>query len=270
MGKKVLIYRRGGLGDTLLTFPIAEIFTRRGFEVDFVGNTDYLRLAKEVGFVERIFSDFPKDLSPYGEIILFSSKNFLGFPAKVIKPFPSQREHITDYYLRSLGLENFPFSKILPIKPLKGWEDRVILHPGSGSPKKNAPLGFFKRLYRRLEEEGLKPLVVLGEAELHLTEKLRDFDLYRVEDLLTFARLLKSAKSFVGNDSGFSHLAGYLGVKTVTLFGPTDPLVWKPLGEKVKVLYKELKCSPCFPEVCKPKPCLHFEVEEILEKLKGE
>jgi ADP-heptose:LPS heptosyltransferase len=267
---RVLIYRRGGLGDTLLTFPVAEILTRKGFKVDFVGNTDYLKLAKEVGFIENVFSDFPNDLSPYGEIILFAGENFLKVPAKVIKPFPQKREHITVYYLKSLGLEKYPFSEELPLKPLKGLENKVILHPGSGSPKKNPPLEFYKNLYLRLEKEGFEPLMVLGEAEYHLKERLKGFNLYTVEDLLTFARLLKSAKAFIGNDSGFSHLAGYLGVKTVVLFGPTDPIVWKPLGKNVKVLYKGLECSPCFPKVCKEKPCLHFEMEKVLKELKGE
>jgi heptosyltransferase III len=41
---------------------------------------------------------------------------------------------------------------------------------------------------------------------------------------------------YIGNDSGFSHLAGLLGRRAVVLFGPTDPLVWKPLGPRVETL----------------------------------
>ncbi|RTZ70694.1 MAG: lipopolysaccharide heptosyltransferase family protein [Aquificaceae bacterium] len=268
MANKVLIYRRGGLGDTLLTFPLAEIFKRKGFEVDFVGNTDYLSLAKLVGFTDGVFSELPPDLRGYERIILISAYRFLDLPNVVwVSPFPTERVHITLHYLKSLGLESEPFSLELSIPPLKGWEGRAVIHPGSGSPKKNAPLEFFKELYTLLEEKGYSPLFALGEAEHHLEEELREFETYRVEDLVEFARLLKRAKLFIGNDSGFSHLAGYLGVKTIVLFGPTDPMVWKPLGKRVKVVYKSLSCSPCFPRVCSHKECLNFSSQEVVKVL---
>ncbi|HIP86282.1 MAG TPA: lipopolysaccharide heptosyltransferase family protein, partial [Aquifex sp.] len=222
MANRILIYRRGGLGDTLLTFPLAEIFKRKGFEVDCVGNTDYFKLAKLVGYTDGIFSQFPSDLSRYKKIVLISAYRFLEIPnALWVTPFPTESIHITLHYLKSLGLEGIPFSSELSLPPLKGWEGRVVIHPGSGSPKKNAPLGFFKNLYTLLEKRGFKPLFVLGEAEYHLEEELRGFETFKVEKLVEFARLLKGAKIFIGNDSGFSHLAGYLGIKTVVLFGPT-------------------------------------------------
>jgi ADP-heptose:LPS heptosyltransferase len=41
---------------------------------------------------------------------------------------------------------------------------------------------------------------------------------------------LAEAGVYVGNDSGVSHVAAAWGTPTVALFGPTDPLVWSPLG----------------------------------------
>jgi ADP-heptose:LPS heptosyltransferase len=46
---------------------------------------------------------------------------------------------------------------------------------------------------------------------------------------------LRAAAAFVGNDSGPGHLAGVIGVASLLLFGPTDPVVWKPLGPRVTV-----------------------------------
>jgi ADP-heptose:LPS heptosyltransferase len=40
----------------------------------------------------------------------------------------------------------------------------------------------------------------------------------------------------VGNDSGVTHLAAAVGTRTVALFGPTDPAIWRPLGEHVIVV----------------------------------
>jgi ADP-heptose:LPS heptosyltransferase len=50
------------------------------------------------------------------------------------------------------------------------------------------------------------------------------------------AALFRSAGALVGNDSGLSHLAAAVGCPTVALFGPTDPRVWAPIGERVVVL----------------------------------
>lgn len=271
MDKKLLIYRRGGLGDTLLTFPVAEAYKKRGWEVHFVGNTDVLPLAVEAGFADRIFSEFPR-ADTYKKVVLISANKFIEHPdVEWVYPFPPEREHVTRYYLRVLGLDNISLSESLPIKKANDWEGRVVLHPGSGSDKKNPPLELYTKLYHLLDKKGLSPIIVLGVAEYHLWENLKGFETYTVEDIGEFAHLLKGARGFVGNDSGFSHLAGYLGIPTLVLFGPTDPVVWRPLGKNVTVLYKSLECSPCFPALCPhtpPKRCLSFDVEEIFRTLK--
>ena len=51
--------------------------------------------------------------------------------------------------------------------------------------------------------------------------------------------LVTGAGVFVGNDSGPGHLAGILGLPTVSLFGPTAPSRWKPLGPRVTVIRKQ-------------------------------
>jgi heptosyltransferase-3 len=48
---------------------------------------------------------------------------------------------------------------------------------------------------------------------------------------------LKIAAAFVGNDTGPSHLAGIIGVPTVALFGPSNPIHWRPLGPAVRVIH---------------------------------
>jgi heptosyltransferase-2 len=48
--------------------------------------------------------------------------------------------------------------------------------------------------------------------------------------------VLARAGLYVGNDSGISHLAAAWGAPVVTLFGPTDPAQWAPIGPRVTVL----------------------------------
>ena len=47
--------------------------------------------------------------------------------------------------------------------------------------------------------------------------------------------LLSHANVFIGNDSGITHIAAGLGVRTFTMFGPTNPTVYKPIGPDVTV-----------------------------------
>ncbi|HXE55120.1 MAG TPA: glycosyltransferase family 9 protein, partial [Tepidisphaeraceae bacterium] len=50
---------------------------------------------------------------------------------------------------------------------------------------------------------------------------------------------LLGASTFIGNDSGPGHLAGILGGPTVSIFGPKNPVRWKPLGPHVSIVQGE-------------------------------
>ena len=56
----------------------------------------------------------------------------------------------------------------------------------------------------------------------------------RDETLPEVFRILQAADLYLGHDSGISHLAGWSGAKCGLLFGPTDPALWAPPGERVK------------------------------------
>ena len=57
-----------------------------------------------------------------------------------------------------------------------------------------------------------------------------------VPELPLFLAVLARAKHFVSGDTGPLHFAAGLGVPTVSLFGPTDPARWAPVGPKHVVL----------------------------------
>ena len=93
----------------------------------------------------------------------------------------------------------------------------------------------------------LRALVVLGPAESTLEPPLNARGIARLRDqpLSTIAGLARLAAGFVGNDSGVSHLAAAAGAPGVTIFGPTDPDRWRPLG-RVKVV-RALKLADLTP-----------------------
>ncbi|MCS7171500.1 MAG: glycosyltransferase family 9 protein [Aquificaceae bacterium] len=244
-----LLYRRGGLGDTLLTFPILELLKRSGKRVCAVGNTDYFLLAKAVGWVDLISSEVPE--GDFEERIIISFEGNL-------RPFPEDRVWIVEHYFRSLGFENH-FSRIIPVEPKLGspLEGCAVLHPSSGSPKKNPPLELFLRIEDFLRREGLRTLYLIGEADGWLKEYVKNY--FESLSPLEMARALRTARLFVGADSGLSHLASYCGLPTFIFYGPTDPVIWKPIGERVFQIALSPPCSPCFPNVCDEKSCLPLE-----------
>ena len=117
----------------------------------------------------------------------------------------------------------------------------IALHPGSGSEKKNWPIERWTELGEYLFSNGSKILVVGGEAD---AERLRLLGMawkdkpVRLSWSLALPHLaaLFEGSTFVGHDSGISHIAAAVGARSVLLFGPTDPAVWAPVNESVTVL----------------------------------
>lgn len=64
-----------------------------------------------------------------------------------------------------------------------------------------------------------------------------------IEELRTFRVLLT-------NDTGTMHLAAFLGVPTVALFGSTEPALTAPLGDNHHIIRHQVECSPCFLREC--------------------
>ncbi|GEM_PF-266861 len=245
--KRALLYRRGGLGDTLLTFPLLEVLKSKGYHVTAVGNTDYFELALKAGWADKILPEIPT-----GD---FDLKLIIGVDGN-IKTFPSERMWIVEHYLREAGFWGVNYSKTLPL--IKRSENipskTVILHPSSGSRFKNLEPSLFLEIEEFLKERGFDVLYPLGEADRWLKEYVKDsVPIARPVDFLAVAQ---NSALFVGSDSGFAHLSAYLGVPTVVIYGPSDPIVWRPIGERVFALVPDLECAPCFPDVCGEMTCL--------------
>ncbi len=107
----------------------------------------------------------------------------------------------------------------------------IAIFPGSGSRVKNWPLEKFCALSDRLKEE-MPTVFILGPAEDSIEDALRAHGHCVIKNLSlgTVAAVAAMASAFVGNDSGVSHLAAAADAPGVVLFGPTDPMRWRPLG----------------------------------------
>jgi heptosyltransferase III len=120
----------------------------------------------------------------------------------------------------------------------------VALHPGSGSEKKNWPIEKWIELgdaWLTSTDFVGSILIVAGEADeaqaATLTAAWKS-PRVRLAKNLPLPRLgaVLQHTVFVGHDSGISHLAAAAGANCVVLFGQTDPNIWAPQGENVRVI----------------------------------
>ncbi len=140
-----------------------------------------------------------------------------------------------------------------------------MIHPGSGGSKKCWHLDNFLSLARQLSEREVEVLFLLGPAEV---ERLRPSEKVQIHGagkcvahlaLTQVIGLLSCADALLGNDSGVTHLAAGMGVRTIALFGPTDPAVYRPLGRTVAVFR-----DPTDSFARKPSPTLQKAVLDSL------
>jgi ADP-heptose:LPS heptosyltransferase len=167
----------------------------------------------------------------------------------------------------------------------------ITLQPGSGNniaPWKTWPLErWIEVMQGMLDYYPSLRLVVLGDAsEREITEHLpRDARLINMIDKTRISELpsiLSQARMHLGNDSGLMHLAGCLGVPTISVWGGSDPAHygWNNIDKKHAVIYKALECGPCnrwiqpntskaiLPSLCPDFACLHqITSNEVLKAI---
>ena len=281
--KKLLIVHQGALGDMVLTFP-AIIRLRKAFgRIDLLCQSQLGKAARALGIADNAFplesalfsslwSDAPAPkakqiLGAYDEILLFSFSEQLeqavgritgGTPCR-ISPRPDVGEaiHVAEHILAGLETRGLLDGNQDPAIPVHGGRPRaehdpanILIHPGSGSGRKNWPFRNFIEAERLFMADGMRPEFVIGPAEDFLESLLkegRDRIVHRISDLTEMIALFENAGGFVGNDSGLTHLAAFTGLPTVAVFGPSDPRRWRPVEKSVAVLaFPVSDCHPCF------------------------
>jgi len=136
----------------------------------------------------------------------------------------------------------------------------VGVNPGAayGSAKRWLPERFAKvveALVNRLQEDvpgqRVQCVVVGGPGEVSLGHKLASFmrrspvvlsGKTSVGDLMV---ILKRCSIFMTNDAGPMHMADALGVPTISIFGPTNPVRTAPFRQQQGVVRHPVACAPC-------------------------
>ncbi|MGE5308073.1 MAG: glycosyltransferase family 9 protein [Deltaproteobacteria bacterium] len=132
----------------------------------------------------------------------------------------------------------------------------IIVSPGARSPLKRWPKEKFSELVAFLSREIRLPVVLIGDAddrplaEYISSEHPAVVDLAGRTTLPQLACLMTRARVVITNDSGNLHLASYLGVPTVAVFGPTDERRYGPWSSSNAVVKSPVGCRPCMKARC--------------------
>ncbi len=157
----------------------------------------------------------------------------------------------------------------LPIKPL------LAIHPGASSSEKRWPLERFRSI-AKLFEPTHNLLIIEGPAEAGLAVELARGLLNERHviaaslPLRLLAAALSCCEAYLGSDSGISHLAAALGLRSVVIFGPTPPEQWSPSGHSVTVLRDTSSCAACDRSQPEGHSCLgNITVDKVRDCLIG-
>ena len=141
----------------------------------------------------------------------------------------------------------------------------VVIQPGSGGTSKCWHIDNFLAVAKELGSEGIDVIFLLGPAELDRFSDATIKNISSVARCLTnlslaqVLEILSCANGFIGNDSGITHLAAALGVRTLAVFGPTNSVVYRPIGSAVTVFAKK---TAAFAK--KPSASLQRELLDVL------
>ncbi len=159
----------------------------------------------------------------------------------------------------------------LPAKPI------AVINPGAGFPTKLWKLDRFAKLADRIaREQGLNILLAWGPGEKPMAEQIAG--LMTENSWIAPNTTIQESIALFGHtalmiscDSGPLHLAAAMGIPTVSIFGPTDPVRNGPYGSNHQVVWKEQPCSFCWKKTCaiETHDCMEqVEVEDVFQAVK--
>jgi heptosyltransferase III len=275
---KILVIRGGAIGDFILTLPVIAAL-RRQFpraHLEVLGYPHIAQLAVAGGLADRVQPIEARGLAGFfargGTLEPDLVEYFSGFdlvisylydPDEIFKtnvsrcligqfivgphrPDEAEQIHATKVYLKPLErLAIFDADPVprLSLNSQPSTRNQLVLHPGSGSEKKNWPETNWAGLIQQIAATtNWNLLLVGGEAEGGSLQRLAGAmpsvrcSIAQGLPLAELAQRIQSCAAFVGHDSGITHLAAAVGLPCVVLWADTLEEIWRPQGEQLVVL----------------------------------
>lgn len=256
------------MGDCILTLPVLSFLRNLYPEcaIDVLGNAAMRETAALSGIPGSLYdidnplflplytgsgnAAFDSFICRYNHVYIFSAADPEPIKQRVLvagvchcfildpRPPSIYRRHITRHLL-SICDEFQPTDEPVelsgPCVFPENAQNGLLIHPGSGSPSKNWPPDRFRAVIEAWEG---KCTVLLGPAECErgIAGVFDGTEIVTPGTVDELCRTLMAASWYLGNDSGVSHCTAWCRTSGVVMFGPTDPDVWRPLGDRMAVI----------------------------------
>jgi ADP-heptose:LPS heptosyltransferase len=141
--------------------------------------------------------------------------------------------------------------KILLGQGIDSGDEFCVIHPGTRKVYDQWQYDKFARLAEVFHAQyGLKVLLTCGPGEepqaQDVLKLVCDTPVAFIQTgLQELGAITEKARFVLCHNGGYMHIASALGTPVVALFGVVNPRVWKPLGLRDVIIYKNLECSPC-------------------------
>lgn len=194
---------------------------------------------------------------------------------------PPKDVHQAEYYQHLVRALGCPSGSIEPVVQVPaearakgadaltraGWNGRaplVALAPGAAyGGAKRWPPEYFAELAGTLRADGVVSVMVGSVADRPAGAEIEaaalgsggplvnlPINLIGATDLSTLAGVLSHCRTLVTNDSGAMHLGAAIGVPVTAVFGPTNDVATRPLGDAHAILTHAVWCRPCMLREC--------------------
>jgi len=265
---KIAITRtQGGMGDVLMTLPtVKAIANKYKISIDYGTDFEYLE-----GALPKVLYGHPdiKNVIPWREIQTSDYDGVIDLTCPCVyheKPHAVPVNRI-DLFAKHAGV--FPLKDVTldyAFQPGEleaaqqmieesqiGKRKIILVQPFSSASQRDAPTETIQKVLAQLlmKRRDLKAIVFTHGSDNYTTEwgfadilELRDWDVRKITAVMNFCDLVLCP------DSSILHLAGALGKKTVSLFGPTDPNARINYYPEAVAIWagQDLSCSPCVVE----------------------
>ena len=179
----------------------------------------------------------------------------------VFPVFDEDKKKIDIFFKNSININHKPF---------------LALHPGSSIKtgyKRWSTEKYAKLADRIIKQYNASIILTWGPDEHETVLKIagsmeqKPVIACRTQNLRQLAELIKRCSMYIGGDTAPMHIASLSGLPVIAIFGPTDPVINAPYGNKMNIIIrKNLVCSPCRNRKCNSVECMkQISVDEVYQ-----
>ena len=152
----------------------------------------------------------------------------------------------------------------------------IAIHPGTSPTtpyKRWEPHRYAVVADKAIEESAAQVIFTWAGKEIDMVNQITGMMKYKaiiapeLTNLCQLTEVFRSSDLYLGGDPGPMHLAAFVGIPVVAIFGPTDHVVNEPYTMTPHIIIRnEIDCSPCRKYGCSKRDCMRDISEENVIK----